>query len=200
MKVSLVPIVVIGLLVAGCSNQVPLVYVPTSQITTQPIPIIGSVTAVDMRGEDDPTWIGAVRGGFGNPLKSLHTPHPLNEMVAQAFREALANRGLLAQARAGEIDLVVTITEFNSTKYIRQEANVGLTVELRDHVTGRQVYRDVVKSALVEGSVLALDNGIFGSVDDLQSIMQKAMNQAVDMALNKPAFSEALRLNSALAS
>jgi hypothetical protein len=33
---------------------------------------IAQVTVKDNRKEADPTWIGAIRGGFGNPLKVLH--------------------------------------------------------------------------------------------------------------------------------
>ena len=91
----------------------------------------------------------------------------------------------------------VTISEFNSTKYVRQEANVAMTLELREHVSGRPIYRDEVKAHPLEGSLLALNDGVFGSVDDLQAITQSAMNQAIDAALNKPEFAGPLRSVSA---
>ena len=59
-----------ALLAAACTNQVLLAYVPTTPIAMQALPAVGQITAVDQRGESDPTWIGAIRGGFEIPLKS----------------------------------------------------------------------------------------------------------------------------------
>ena len=170
-----------------------MAYAPTIQVRNQALPAIGQISTIDQRGETDPTWIGAVRGGFGNPLKALHTPRPLADMVTAAFHEALAERGLLAESGNGQADLNVTISEFNSTQYIRREANVAMVVELKDHATGRQIYRDEVKSKPVQGSVLALDVGVFGSPDDLQAVAQGAMDKAIDSAVDKPGFVDALR-------
>ena len=198
MNLTAAPLVFLaGLSVAACTRQTPLAYAPTTPVTNLQAPAIGRINTTDQRGESDPTWIGAVRGGFGNPLKVLHTPQPLADMVTAAFHDALAARGLLAANGAGQADLDVTIPEFNSTQYIRREANVTLVVELRDHATGQLIYRDQVRSSPVQGSVLALDVGIFGSSDDLQAVAQGAMNQAIDAALDKPGFVSALRSTNA---
>ena len=114
-------------------------------------------------------------------------------MVAQAFHDALDRNGLLAPTSGGTADLHVTITRFDSTQYVRREANVDFILDLRDHATGQTLYRGEVKSNPVEGSFIALDIGIFGSSDDLQSVAQAAMNHAIDEALNKPEFASAVR-------
>lgn len=186
-----------ALVLGACSQQVPLAYVSTAQIAVNPQPAIHEVTATDQRGEGDPTRIGAVRGGFGNPLKVLHTRQPLADMVAQAFRDALAARGLLVPTTGGSADLIITIVRFGSSQLVRREAKVDLVLELRDRASGRQLYRDEVKSNHVQGSMIALDVGIFGSSDDLQAVAQAAMNDAIDAALNKPGFAAALRTASA---
>ena len=116
----------LALALPACTRQVPLAYVPTEAPPIDGVPAIGAVTTSDTRGEPDPTWIGAVRGGFGNSLKALHTPRPLADMVTEAVRSALAARGLLAPPGSGSADLAVTVTEFNSTQYVRREANVDL--------------------------------------------------------------------------
>ncbi len=182
------------LFVAACARQVPLTYAPTHPIS----PVANAVTVdrvitADERHEADPTWIGAVRGGYGNPLKVLHTPAPLSDIVTRAFRDALQARGLLAPEGAGRFDIAVAIEQFESTQYARREANVDLLVAVKSRNTGQEVYRDRVKVDLVTGSIFALDTGAFGSSDDLQAVAQTALNQAIDQALDKPGFRAALQ-------
>jgi len=47
-------------------------------------------------GREDPTWIGTIRGGYGNPLTRLASDAPVDRVVAQAFADGLAARGLRA--------------------------------------------------------------------------------------------------------
>src|ERR1700730_15585860 len=84
-------------IVAGCvTDTVSLGYKPAAQITP-----VNSGTAVSVgsfvypRGETS-TWIGAVRGGYGNPLKPLQTDKPVSALVQTAFTDGLRARGLLA--------------------------------------------------------------------------------------------------------
>jgi hypothetical protein len=42
---------VAAVLLAACSNQVPLSYAPTSTISAEAIPAIGQVAVADQRGE-----------------------------------------------------------------------------------------------------------------------------------------------------
>ncbi len=186
-------LIVLLLLMTGCTREVPLAYAPTEMTEDLGLPRIGLITTVDQRGESDPTWIGAVRGGFGNSLKALHTKLPLADMVTAAFREALLKRGLYARDGSGDVDLSVAVIAFESMQYVRREATVDLVVTLRNHATGQTLYRDEIKVNPVQGSVLALDTGVFGSSDDLQAVAQKAMSQAIDAALDKPGFATALR-------
>ena len=49
----------------------------------QPL-LVGTFT--DKRGEPA-TWLGAIRGGYGNPLKNLESDKPVAELVKAAFLE-----------------------------------------------------------------------------------------------------------------
>ena len=75
----------------GCStHMVSVTYQPTGQIVRN-APGEASVTVgrfSDDRGTDS-NWLGAIRGGYGNPLKKLRTDKPTNEMVEAAFADAL---------------------------------------------------------------------------------------------------------------
>lgn len=186
-------LVLAGSLLSACTYQVPLAYAPTTQFTYHSHPVIGQVTTIDQRDESDPTWIGAIRGDFGNPLKVLHTPRPLADMVTLAFKDALSSRGLLATDGSGQMDLAVTIREFNSIQVVRREATVAMVVELRDHASGHMFYRGEASANPVQGSVFTLDVGGFASPADLQAVTQRAMNQTIDAALDKAAFNAALQ-------
>lgn len=41
----------------------------------------------------DATWLGAIRGGYGNPLKNLESNVPVSQLVQDAFSSALKARG-----------------------------------------------------------------------------------------------------------
>jgi hypothetical protein len=178
---------------AACSNTVPLNYAPTFAVTPVGPPSVSGVSVADQRGEDDPSWFGAIRGGFGNPLKVLHTPGPLNDTVAAAFRDALKDRGLLATLGQGDVDLDVTILQFESDQYIRREAQIRLGISLTRRSTGRQVYRDEVTTDLERGSLMNMETGAFGSVEKLRLVDETALTQTIDEAINKPGFLDAVR-------
>jgi hypothetical protein len=187
----------IGLLslLAACAVQTPIAY-KTSGAAALPAaatPVIGKVTAVDQRNEADPTWIGAVRGGYGNPLKVLHAPEPVADIVTSSFRAALADRGLLAAAGPARYDLHVAVARFESDQVVRREAKVELNVEVIERSGGRQVYHDAASVDLVSGNDAVVDVGVFGSTDGLRLLVQEAMSKAIDQILAKPALLAALK-------
>jgi uncharacterized lipoprotein YajG len=178
---------------AACSQQVVLNYVPSSPPSRVGAgSTVSKVSVKDQRSEQDPTWIGAIRGGYGNPLKVLHLSEPLRETVANAFRDALKARGLLAPDDHAPYDLSVSIVKFASTQMVRREAEADLVIDVIDRATGGSKYHDEVSVDLVTGSILALDTGILASPSDLQAVAQNALNQAIDQLLEKPGFLSAV--------
>jgi len=72
----------------GCSaTSVTLRYEPNAPVKIEPdakpVATIGTIT--DVRKEEDPRWFGAIRGGFGNPLKKLVGDRPMSETVARSL-------------------------------------------------------------------------------------------------------------------
>jgi hypothetical protein len=186
------------LLLSACgTTTVGLPYDPPSSAATPPaapvagVPVIGRVVATDARGESDPRWLGTIRGGFGNPLKSLQTDAPAAEEVAQGFRQALAARGMLSSG-AGRYNLDITVVRFDCDQYHRREANADFRLVLTDRASGRPVYQDEVSSHLVNGSMVTFNVGVFADPQDLRAIAMDVQNQAIDQALNKPGFLAAL--------
>lgn len=191
-------IAALPLLLAACgTTQVTLPYAPTAAVqqagAARPVVTLGRVDNQRSTGREDPTWVGTIRGGYGNPVRALNTSEPLDRVIGQAFRAGLAQRGLDAGAGQGRYALGVVIHQFDANQYVRREATADFSVVVTERATGREVYRDREKVYNVDGSLLALDVGVFGSADNLQRVATTTMNQAIDRLLDKPGFRAAVR-------
>ena len=94
LKRILFAIVVTTLSACGTTN-VGLKYSapPTvAQASTRAQPLLVG-NFIDKRGEPA-TWLGAIRGGFGNPLKNLESDKPVADLVKAAFADGLRARGV----------------------------------------------------------------------------------------------------------
>jgi hypothetical protein len=181
------------LLLAACgTTQVAIPYTPSTTVVPQNRPVIAGVSVIDQRNEQ-PNWLGTIRGGYGNPLKRIETNGPVKDVVAKAFTDAIAARGLLATAGSGRYDTSVTMHVLDANQYARREANADLQVALIERGSGQQVYTDRIKVNRINGSILALDTGLFASPDDLRQLMAETLDQAIDQTLDKPGFVAALR-------
>jgi uncharacterized lipoprotein YajG len=187
------------LAVAACgATQTPMGYAPTVAIqpaaTPRPVlQVAAQVTNERQTGREDPTWIGTIRGGYGNPLKALHAAEPVDQVVRKAFADGLAARGLNTSSANSPYVLAVTINQFDANQYIRREATADFSVVVTERATGREVWRGREKVYIVDGSILSLSTGIFASVEDLQRVALQAMNQAVDKLLDKPELRAVIR-------
>jgi uncharacterized lipoprotein YajG len=124
-------------------------------------PVVAVGAFADQRGED-PNWLGSIRGGFGNPLKTLTTPEPVAEVVRKAFADGLSARGLLADS-GGRYTLTGTVQEFDATQMARREATAKVTLTLKDASTGRTIVSEPFEHRVVNGSILTLRTGVFAS-------------------------------------
>jgi uncharacterized lipoprotein YajG len=182
------------LAVAGCTTTpTPLAYTPSAAPAGPRVerPLIADVSVTDRRGESDPTYVGTIRGGYGNPLKRVNTTRPVADEVRTAFEAALRNRGL-AGGPAAPYTLTVVVTKLDGDQYSRREGNATFDVALVRRASGTPVYQDHVETHLVRGSLVTFDQGIFASADDLRKVIEEALSQAVDQTLDKPGFAAAL--------
>ena len=141
----------------------------------------GRVANERRAGRDDPTWIGTVRGGYGNPVKQLNA-------------DALAARGLLAPGGgASPYVLVLTVHRFDASHYVRREATADLSAAPSERATGREVWRDRHRAHNVGGGLLSLSTGVLASTEDLRRAAPRTVSEPVDALLDKPGFRAALR-------
>jgi uncharacterized lipoprotein YajG len=190
-------LLLIGLLAACGTTQSPMAYAPTVPVSAAPArPLVAVVQPVANQrraGSDDPRWIGTIRGGYGNPVKTLEADRPVDQVVAGAFSDALAARGLQAGTGAGRYALAITIHQFDANQYVRREATADFGIRVTERATGREVWSDRYKAYTVDGSILSLSTGVFASVDDLKRVALRSMSEAVDTLLDKPGFRAAIR-------
>lgn len=185
-----ITVMAVMILTAACgTRRVSLEY----QTPGQPLPPLKQLVAVghfaDNRGEPA-NWLGAIRGGYGNPLKNLETAEPVSEVVANSFAAGLKQRGLYAGGSGGVYLLSGSIKRLNCNQYVRREASAELEVVLTERATGRQVFSKNYEATNVEGSILSVKTGIFASTEDLRLLTERTLRQTVDSALDDPALSD----------
>ena len=188
-------ILLAGLTACG-TTEYAMPYSPTVAIAAAqpPSPVARASTVTNNRrtGRESPNWLGTIRGGYGNPLKAVAADRPVDEVVRQAVNAALSARGWLG-GETSPVDIVITIDQFDANRYVRLEATSALTLVLRERGTGRLLWQGTERVYNVEGSVLALDTGVFASPDGLHALMLRTMNQSIDRLLDRPEFAQALR-------
>lgn len=186
-------VVLAVLILGGCStNTVQLTY-DTSAVASQPAVATNSVRILsvsDVR-KHAPHWLGAIRGGFGNPLKTLNTAVPVKDVVENAFTTALKARGLLTST-AGDYGMQVVVNQFDCNQFVRREAHVRLHVSMVEIASGQQIYAKDIRVDKVTGSLITFDAGIFAAVEDLRRVANQALQEAVDQALDDPQLNEIL--------
>jgi hypothetical protein len=180
---------------AGCgTTPVKVGYRPEANVNPFPASSarVSAATFVDDRGEP-PRWLGAIRGGFGNPLKVLETDETVAVIVQKAFDEGIrARRGSPAQA-SGALEIRGNIKKLDCSQYVRREAHGVIEVAVVEVATGRERFRRTYTADAVDGSIVSLSTGIFASVDDLRGVAEQVVKQLVDKALDDPSLRDALR-------
>jgi len=180
-------------LVACPTTRVGTNYRPPAEMAAAPSSqadvVVGRFS--DDRGEPA-NWLGAIRGGYGNPLKKLESDEPVSDLVAQVFAAGLKARGLSADPSSARYVLSGSIKQLDCSQLARKEANAEIQVAVSESKGGKQVFANEYRASNVEGSVLTLSAGIFGSVEELRALMEKTLQQAVDQALDDPALRSAV--------
>jgi hypothetical protein len=180
----------LGLLtISACSTtRVSLPYqAGATPIAAVAKPLVSVGAFSDQRGTD-PHWLGAIRGGFGNPLKTLELENTASEMMKEAFSQALTSRGLLASNAAGRYTLSGVIQKFDCSQFVRREAHATIIVTVTETATGKTVMNQSFEETVVTGEGLTLDAGILASTDDLKAVAAQALQKVIDDVLNGSTF------------
>lgn len=144
------------------------------------------IVAVSDNRKHGANWLGAIRGGYGNPLKTLETDGPVKDTVKLAFVQGLKARGLTGDVSTYAMTL--DVEQFDCNQFIRREAHARINVALVNKASGQKAYQRQAVTDLVQGSLITLDMGIFADVEDLRKVANAALQDAVDQVLNDPTF------------
>lgn len=177
-------------LLSGCSSHyMSMDYAPTHPpVVATDARGVAAVGVVDSRGTPD-NWLGAIRGGYGNPVKKLYTDASTAQVVRHAFEDALAERRLLDAPSSDGIRLEVDILKLDTSYYFNKEAHAHLDVTVYGE-EGRMLYQGQVREDRERPGVGA---GIFGDVEALADFANETLNAAIDEMLNDPRLLAALQ-------
>lgn len=139
---------------------------------------MGSVTDSRRHG---PNWLGAIRGGFGNPLQTLETEQPVAEVVRRQFAVGLAQRGMLAEEGEGDFLLEVDMVQLDSNQVMRREAHSRLDISVIEQGSRQVAYTNSVQSSNIEGGA---GGGVFASIEKLEEILTRTLWETIDEALD----------------
>lgn len=183
----LLPLLALLLLAACGGPPTVLTYTAPAGLQRQAGPAV-AVSAVDERG-DGPDWLGAIRGGFGNPVRTLRGDRPVADSITRAFQAGLEARGLAATpGAAAPATLAITIHKFNANLYLSREATADFTATLAG-AGGAPLWSERSRTELSE---VTLAGGILADPKDLEAMLDRALSQAVDKVLDNPGFQAAL--------
>lgn len=145
-----------------------------------------TLSVVDAR-TNGPNWLGAIRGGYGNPLKVLVTEAPVSEVVAQALHDGLAARNLAAES--GPHRLVIRLERFDCNQFFPKEAYFVAGVRLEDAQTNALLYETSIRAAQAGPG---FGTGIFTPIEPLRALANEVLQRGVDQTLDDPGLRAAL--------
>jgi uncharacterized lipoprotein YajG len=186
--------VAVALLGACGTNNLALQYKSTVT-NVAPVSNVSPVSVglfVDQRGETA-TWFGAIRGGFGNPLKILEATPSVAAVVQTAFADGLRARGFQVAGDGKGYQIAGVIKKLDCSQYVRREAHVEIEVAVFESVSGKKLFTRTYTADSLEGSLLALNTGVFASVEALRALAEKTLAEVVDKALDDSALRDAMR-------
>jgi hypothetical protein len=164
----------------GCSTQVGLSYRGENAVPARPGDSVLSLGEVKDQRQKGPRELGVVRGGYGNVLKRLVTSDTIESLVRQAFRAALEQRGLLAQAGRERVQLRIVIKKLDCNYLMSREAHAEIDVTGIEAGSERTVWSESYRSDVVEG---AMGAGVFADVEHLRGMAEIALNRVIDDAV-----------------
>jgi hypothetical protein len=188
-----ISVVFVALIISGCSAHMEkIAYEGAGFELLNAEPLVESVIVSDERGTDG-DWLGAIRGGYGNRLKTLRTEEPTSRVVEKMYRDALVKSNLLSLSVGAPLALKVVIVKFDCSYAFNKEAHANVNVSLVDNATSFIIFYKSYKTDEVEPGVSA---GIFGDVDALRNTAETAMNKVIDKMLSDEEFIDALLYSS----
>jgi hypothetical protein len=179
---------VLGL--SGCfTAQVSLDYLPRPGMHVMGRPEVGVGQFYDNRGVSS-YYLGTSRNAIGTPTEYVMLRVPADEAVRNAFLHALEARTMLADGAGQKYYLSGEIEVLRSSIIKKPFAEVVLRVHLLAAGSERIVFRRTYSS---QRAAPGFAFGYQDTVQVMRELASRALQDAVDKALDDPALRRAMR-------
>lgn len=129
--------------------------------------------------------IGVVRGGYGNPLVTLKTAIPVQDVVEEAFSAGLRAHGMELEGEEPDFEVSGRILRLDSNQYQKREAHVHVDVRVVHLASGDEVSLEIREDAVAAGGD--------GTGEMLRSLAEDTLRRAVDRVVFHPELAEFAR-------
>lgn len=177
---------------SSCSNSsvVSLDYVPGRLVRGTPDFVVGEFK--DKRGQQAQT-LGHVRLPVGPTVDTVQTRLPVRDIVRNAFAHALEARGMLAPDKGARFIIKGDIQDLRSQLLVHPYGYARIRVNVLDVATKAVVFTKVYDG---ERQSSAYRPGSGSPVPVLRELTSRALQDAVDRALDDPKMRESLATGS----
>ncbi|MBE2282693.1 MAG: hypothetical protein IAE77_04440 [Prosthecobacter sp.] len=177
---------------SSCSNSsvVSLDYVPGRMVRGTPDFVVGEFK--DKRGQQAQT-LGHVRLPVGPTVDTVQTRLPVRDIVRNAFAHALEARGMLAPDKGARFIIKGDIQDLRSQLLVHPYGYARIRVNVLDAATKAVVFTKVYDG---ERQSSAYRPGSGSPVPVLRELTSRALQDAVDRALDDPKMRESLATGS----
>ena len=183
----------LALALCACNTTTPVSMQYDASAITAPKgnPVVAVSTVTSKREKSDPYALGAILGGFGNPLQTITSEVPVTDVVKTLVTDGLKARNLASPNP--KYNMTIDILRLDCSQLVRREAHVDLAVTVQNASTQEVVFNKGARSDKTNGSVITMETGILASTDDLRAIMNEALQEAVNNLLDDPQFRAAIQ-------
>jgi hypothetical protein len=181
------------IVLSSCSTVITLDYVPDRARGVMGEPVCGVAQFRDQRGMA-PTMLGSVGiPGVSKiaevPLTNVYLSVPVDEAVHNAFTHALDHRKMLSSGTRPKFQLAGEVLDLHCELFKNPYAVAQLRVNLIETATGRILHTQVSKA---ERQSVFYIQGTTDPMPIMREITSRALQDAVDQALDKPELREAM--------
>lgn len=171
--------------VSSCSTSsvVSLDYVPETGRMVRGTPDFSIGQFKDKRGVQAQT-LGHVRMPIGPKVDTLQTRLPIRDIVRNAFGYALEARGMMAPDAKGRFIITGEVHDLRSQLLVHPYGYARIRVNVLEAASGRVLFTKVYEG---ERQSTAYRPGSGSPVPVLRELTSRALQEAVDRALDDPA-------------
>lgn len=184
------PVMLAAVVLGGCTmSQVSLDYQPSLAQVVKGKPVLSVGRFTNSRGESA-KYLGVVRTPIGTPLEYIYTHTPVEDIVRNAFSHACSARGMLTSTAGAQFIITGEVLEMSCQQLVHPYGYARIRMNVVRASTGEMVFTRVYAG---ERQNAAYRPGSGSPVPALRELVSRALQDAVDRALDDPEFRGRIR-------